>query len=147
MRLPLLLAGAVTAGLVMAACSDSNSDKATPTTANQAASTATTAGQATTASSATAKPSAAATTAATTAASPTAQATKKVSANNATRAELTAALQAAGVPSAANWAREVEEYRPYPTNDPNMAKLRQELAKYNPAAGVVDQIIATLSLP
>lgn len=39
------------------------------------------------------------------------------------------------------------EYRPYPENDPNMAKLRQELAKYNPAAGVVDQIIATLSLP
>jgi hypothetical protein len=41
----------------------------------------------------------------------------------------------------------VVEYRPYPENDPNMAKLRQELAKYSPGPGVVDKIIATLSLP
>jgi hypothetical protein len=72
---------------------------------------------------------------------------QKVSANNASRAELQAAFQAAGIPNAAAWAREVEEYRPYPTDDPNMTKLRQELAKYNPAPGVVDQIIAVLSLP
>lgn len=142
MKLRILVATAVGVALLAAACGGSNSDKTTPTAASQAGSTATTA------SGATAKPSIPATTAATTAASATAgQTTGKVSANNATRAELTAALQAAGVPSAANWAREVEEYRPYPTNDPNMAKLRQELAKYNPAAGVVDQIVATLSLP
>jgi hypothetical protein len=41
---------------------------------------------------------------------------------------------------------EVEEYRPYPTNDPSFAKLRQELAKYNIPTNVVDQIIATLTL-
>ena len=79
---------------------------------------------------------------------PTATATtpaKKVNANTATRAEIQAALTAAGVPSAAQWAREVEEYRPYPSDDPTWAKLRKELAKYNPAAGVVDQIIAVLT--
>jgi len=40
----------------------------------------------------------------------------------------------------------VDEYRPYTTDDPDFARLRRELAKYNPAPGVVDQIIATLTL-
>ena len=56
-------------------------------------------------------------------------------------------FEAAGISSASQWAREVEEYRPYPTNDPTLAKLRGELAKYNPGPGVVDQIVATLALP
>jgi hypothetical protein len=56
------------------------------------------------------------------------------------------AFEAAGIPNAARWAREVDEYRPYDTADPNFGKLRRELAKYNPAPGVVDRIIATLSL-
>ncbi|MBK7330773.1 MAG: hypothetical protein IPI85_17335 [Dehalococcoidia bacterium] len=90
------------------------------------------------------KPAASATAAATAAAT---QATTKVSANNATRAQLQAAFEAAGIPNASQWAREVEEYRPYATTDTNMTKLRGELAKYNPAAGVVDKIVATLSLP
>ena len=76
----------------------------------------------------------------------TARASAKVSANTASIAELTAAFTAAGISSPDRWAREVDEYRPYPTNDPSFAKLRQELAKYNPAPGVVDQIVATLSL-
>jgi hypothetical protein len=71
---------------------------------------------------------------------------QKVNANTASQAEIQQALEAAGVPNAARWAREVEEYRPYPTNDPSFAKLRQELAKYNPAPGVVDQIVATVTL-
>ena len=71
---------------------------------------------------------------------------KKVNANTATVAEIQAALEAAGVANAARWAKEVEEYRPYPTNDPTFAKLRGELAKYNPGPGVVDQIISVLSL-
>ena len=71
----------------------------------------------------------------------------KVSANNATNAQLIAAFTAAGVPNPSNWAREVQEYRPYDTNDANLTKLRQNLVKYNPAAGVVDKIVATLSLP
>jgi hypothetical protein len=69
-----------------------------------------------------------------------------VDANEASVAELTAAFEAAGIPSASRWAREVEEYRPYPTDDPSFAKLRQELAKYNPSDRVVEQILASLAL-
>ncbi|MFN8633319.1 MAG: hypothetical protein U0893_05640 [Chloroflexota bacterium] len=61
-------------------------------------------------------------------------------------AEIQAALEANGVPNAARWAREVDEYRPYPTDDPGFAKLRRELAKYNPAPDVVEKIVASLSL-
>jgi len=68
-----------------------------------------------------------------------------VSANNASSADLIAALNAAGVPNAARWAREVSEYRPYPDDDPNFTKLRDNLAKYNPGAGVVDKIVGTLA--
>ena len=70
-----------------------------------------------------------------------------LSANNATRAELQAEFEAAGISNARQWVREVEEYRPYPEDDPDMAKLRRELAKYNPGPGVVDAIIALLELP
>lgn len=71
---------------------------------------------------------------------------RKVNANTASQAELLQAFQAAGITNADRWVREVMEYRPYPTNDPTFAKLRGELAKYNPGPGVVDQIIAVLSL-
>ena len=71
----------------------------------------------------------------------------KVSANNATNEQLIAAFTAAGIPNASSWAREVQEYRPYDTSDANLTKLRQNLVKYNPAAGLVDKIVATLSLP
>jgi DNA uptake protein ComE-like DNA-binding protein len=81
------------------------------------------------------------------AASPaTGSVTQKVNANTASVAEMQQAFEAAGISSAARWAREVEEYRPYPTDDPSFAKLRRELAKYNPGPGVVDQIVATLAL-
>ena len=106
----------------------------------QATSTATSAGTAT--SAATAAPLASASATATTPASPA-----KVSANNATNAQLIAAFTAAGIPNPSSWAREVQEYRPYDAGDANLTKLRQNLAKYNPAAGVVDKIVATLSLP
>lgn len=71
---------------------------------------------------------------------------RKVNANTASVPELQKALESAGVPNAARWAREVEEYRPYPTDDPTFAKLRQNLAKYNPAPDVVEKIISALSL-
>jgi ABC-type phosphate transport system substrate-binding protein len=71
--------------------------------------------------------------------------TRKVSANSASRAELAAALAAAGVPNAERWAIEIEEYRPYPADDPTFAKLRRELAKYRPAPGVVDRIVSVLA--
>lgn len=82
-----------------------------------------------------------------TAAPPVGSAASKASANNASIAELTAAFQAAGISSAARWAAEVDEYRPYATTDTNLAKLRQNLAKYNPGPGVVDAIVGALSLP
>jgi hypothetical protein len=97
--------------------------------------------------SATPQPTSSSAAPAATATSATTSATAKVSANNATQAEVQAALTAAGVPNPANWTREVLEYRPYPTNDATFAKLRGELAKYNPAAGVVDKITSALSLP
>lgn len=75
----------------------------------------------------------------------TANTTSKVSANKATEAEIAAALEAAGVPSAKTWAHEVEEYRPYPSDDPTFAKLRSALAKYNPGEGVVDKIVGALT--
>ena len=125
-------AGLVFAGiLVFTACGGDDDDWAAP------AAQVTTTVQATTATT----PTTLSTT--TTAAAPAAL---KANANTASRADLTAAIQAAGVSNAARWAMEVEEYRPYPTNDPNMAKLRQNLAKYNPGPGVVDGIISALSL-
>ena len=76
----------------------------------------------------------------------TAAGTGQVSANDASVAELTEAFEVASIDNAEKWAHEVEEYRPYPTDDPNMTKLREELAKYNPGPGVVDQIVTTLAL-
>lgn len=72
------------------------------------------------------------------------QAVKKVSANTATQAEIAAALQANGVPNPANWAKEVVEYRPYPTDDPTLKKLQDNLVKYRPDAATLAGILATL---
>lgn len=69
---------------------------------------------------------------------------EKVSANAATVDEIAAALAAAGVDNADRWAREVAEYRPYDTSDLNLTHLQEELAKYNPAPGVVDLIVSVL---
>ena len=66
------------------------------------------------------------------------------SANTATAAEITAALTAAGVENGDAWADEVIEYRPYPADDPDLTKLRDELAKYDPPAGVIDRITGAL---
>jgi DNA uptake protein ComE-like DNA-binding protein len=123
----LLSAAAVTLGLLAAACGGGDS----PTVASDSTTT-------TAASSAT--------TADTTASTSSSTAMAKVNANTASVAELTSALDAAGVSNAARWAKEVEEYRPYPTNDPTFAKLKQNLAKYNPVDDVVNGIISALSL-
>ena len=69
-----------------------------------------------------------------------------VNANTASQDQVQQALEAAEVPNSARWAREVVEYRPYPTDDPSFGKLRQELAKYNPSPDVVAKIIASLTL-
>jgi hypothetical protein len=118
-----LLAG----GILLSACSSPSAASGAPATPPTASVTATTSP-------------------ATGAVSASPAAVQKVNANTASQAEIQQALEAAGIPNAARWAREVVEYRPYPTDDPSFARLRQELAKYNPAPGVVDQIIATLTL-
>jgi len=73
--------------------------------------------------------------------------TAKASANNATAAQLQAAFEAGGVPNASRWVIEVQEYRPYPVDDPTFAKLKSNLAKYNPSADTLSRILASLSLP
>lgn len=78
-------------------------------------------------------------------ATPSASPMQKVSANDATEDEIAAALAAAGVPNPAKWADEVVEYRPYPKDDPDFARLRSKLAKYNPGEGVVDKIVSALT--
>ena len=82
-----------------------------------------------------------------TASTAAASSTPKASANNATGAQLQAALEAAGVPNASRWVIEVQEYRPYPTDDASFAKLKSQLAKYNPSADTLSRILAALSLP
>ena len=47
--------------------------------------------------------------------------TGELSANDATEAEFVAAFEAAGITNASQWAHEVEEYRPYPADDPDFA--------------------------
>ncbi len=76
-----------------------------------------------------------------------AEARGKLSANHPTKAELEAGYAEAGISNPPKWAREVDECRPYPEDDPGFAKLRRELTKYDPAAGVVNSIVELLTLP
>ena len=69
-----------------------------------------------------------------------------VDANTASEAEIATALAANGVASSGRWAKEVVEYRPYPTDDPSFAKLKANLAKYKPSQETLDAIIASLTL-
>lgn len=70
--------------------------------------------------------------------------TATVNANSASTEELAAAFDAAGVPNASRWAREVTEYRPY--SDDGWAALRTELAKYNIDEATFAKITSVLSL-
>jgi hypothetical protein len=69
----------------------------------------------------------------------------KVSANTASEEQIEAALRDAGVSNPARWAEEVVEYRPYPSDDPNLTKLRDNLAKYNPGQETIDKIVSALT--
>jgi hypothetical protein len=71
--------------------------------------------------------------------------TEKVSANTASEDEIAAALARAGVSNPERWAEEVVEYRPYPADDPNLSKLRENLAKYNPGQETTDKIVSALT--
>jgi hypothetical protein len=135
-------ASLVAAALV--ACGGSSGSSGATTTAVAATTASPTSSPNTTSATTTKAPST--TAPATTPTTPTTAASAiKVSANNATQAEVQAAFEAAGISNAAKWAKEVVEYRPYPSNDATFAKLRSELAKYNPSPDVVDKIVATLT--
>src|SRR5215210_6014920 len=69
----------------------------------------------------------------------------KESANTASEDEIAAALENAGVSNPERWAEEVVEYRPYATDDPNLTKLRDNLAKYNPGQETIDKIVSALT--
>lgn len=66
--------------------------------------------------------------------------------NDASKEEIVAALEAAGIANAEKWAAEIEEYGPYDGTDAGWETLRGELAKYNAAPEVIDQIIALLAV-
>ncbi|HWC81232.1 MAG TPA: hypothetical protein VG756_14860 [Pseudonocardiaceae bacterium] len=68
-----------------------------------------------------------------------------MSANTASEEQIFSALTKAGLSDPKRWTDEVIEYRPYPANDPNLGKLRQNLAKYNPGPGIVDKIVSALT--
>jgi hypothetical protein len=87
----------------------------------------------------------AASAAATTPASSAAVAASRVSANSASQSEIAAALDAAGVPNADRWAREVVEYRPYDASDAALQKLQDNLAKYNPDPATLAGILSALT--
>ncbi|GAA0922380.1 hypothetical protein [Pseudonocardia zijingensis] len=73
-----------------------------------------------------------------------APAVSKVSANTASEDEIAGALESAGVSNPERWAEEVVEYRPYPADDPDLGKLREKLAKYNPGQETTDKIVSAL---
>jgi hypothetical protein len=76
---------------------------------------------------------------------PPAAKSSKVNANAASQTDLATAFQSVGVPNADRWAKEVDEYKPYP-NDPMWAKLRQELGKYNIAPDTLAKILSVLEV-
>jgi len=127
-RLP-LLCGATALAVVLAGCGGTTSARAAPS-ASTAASTS--------ADDSTIDDS-------DEAADDTAAAGAKVSANTASEDEISDALEQAGVNNPERWAEEVVEYRPYPATDPNLTKLRDNLAKYNPGQTTVDKIVSALT--
>lgn len=123
LRTPIALA-ALAATVTLAACG-SSSGSGSSSTAAAVVTTVTTATPATSAKGATAA--------------------KTVNANTATESDIAAVLTSNGVPSAARWAKEIVEYRPYPADDANWTRLRDNLAKYNPDPAVLDKIVASLT--
>ena len=69
-----------------------------------------------------------------------------VDANDAPIFDVVTAFELNDIPEAGRWAREVVAYRPYDVADPTLARLRQQLVRQKPPPGVVDQIVASLSV-
>lgn len=133
-----LAAIALAGTLALSACSSGG----TTTSAAQSPEAAATSATSAAATSATSSASSAGTSAA----SPgTTADAAKVDANNASKAEIAAALQAHGVPNADKMANEIEEYRPYTAA--NIAgKLGDELGKYNVDQATLAKILDSLKV-
>ncbi|HTK61879.1 MAG TPA: hypothetical protein VL595_05870 [Pseudonocardia sp.] len=143
-----VLAGVTVLGLALAGCSSSESASTTPQTTTYAGPPIGAPASPAPSAPASAAPSASAPAGAP--AAPSASAAPaapagKVSANTASEEEIFSALSKAGVTNPKRWTDEVIEYRPYPANDPNLGKLRQNLAKYNPGQDTVDKIVSALT--
>src|SRR3954453_17588369 len=132
-RLPLLCAATTTLAVVLAGCGGTTSTAGAPPAAPAARAPANDAPP-TDDSDETADDDSDATTAA----------GAKVSANTASEDEISDALEQAGVRNPDRGAEEVVEYRPYPADNPNLTKLRDNLAKYNPGQTTVDKIVSAL---
>ncbi|MBV9314990.1 MAG: hypothetical protein JO100_14955 [Pseudonocardia sp.] len=68
----------------------------------------------------------------------------RVSANAASLDEIRQAFTQAGIADPNRWAQAVLDYRPYPADDSNLTKLRQNLAKYNVSPDTVDKMVSVL---
>ena len=121
-----LSAAVLAAGLAVGGCSSQTGTSSPPSSTTATASPSVTVS--------TSKPSTAV---------PTDDAT--VDANTASQSEIEAALTEAGVPNAAKWADEIEEYRPYTAADLK-AKLTQELGKYNVDQATLTKILSVLTV-
>ena len=68
------------------------------------------------------------------------------SVNDASEAEIEAFLTAAGIPNAATWAHEIEEYRPYDGSEADWDRLREELSKYGADEATMAKIIEAIGV-
>ena len=59
----------------------------------------------------------------------------------------TAAASAAATGTATSATKASANNATYPVDDPSFAKLKSQLAKYNPSADTLSRILAALSLP
>lgn len=142
-----VLAGATVLGLTLAGCSSGESASTTTQPTTYAGPAIGAPAPAAPPAPAGAAPGASTSAAPTSAPAPGTQgvAPAKVSANTASEEEIFSALTKAGVVNPKRWTEEVIEYRPYPANDPNLGKLRQNLAKYNPGQDTVNKIVSALT--
>lgn len=78
--------------------------------------------------------------------SPSPQSSAKVNPNTASKQQLIDTFTKNGISRPEQWAREVDEYKPYPDSEyPQLTRLRKELTKYRPTPDTLEKIIASLT--
>lgn len=148
-RLAAGIVAAAVAGLALAGCSSSEQASTEPQVTTYAAPSVSVPASAPAASAPAAPASASPTPTPTPSPVPTSGAAPapvaKVSATNASEEEIFRALSRVGVVDPDRWTQKVIEYRPYPANDPNLGKLRQNLVRDNPGQATIDKIVSALA--